>query len=165
MTINVAEQKKSGMTRRQFLGAAWIGALVILGGQVIATLVRFIQPVNSSGFGGVVRAGKVDEFAVGSVSHIQAGRFYLYRLKDGSFLAMWQKCTHLGCTVPYNADTQQFECPCHGSVYNQTGVVTGGPAPRPLDLFPVSIKDGEVFVDTGNPISRDRFDPSQTTKA
>jgi len=160
-----SEQKKSGVTRRQFLGMAWVGALVVLGGQVIASLVRYIQPVSTSGFGGVVRAGKVDEFLPGSVSHIQAGRFYLYRMNDGSFLAMWQKCTHLGCSVPYNADTKQFECPCHGSVYNLTGIVTGGPAPRPLDVFPVSIKNGEVFVDTGNPKTRDGFDPSQTTKA
>ena len=165
MTVHVTQEKKAGVNRRQFLAIAWLGSLVVLGGQAIASLVRYIQPVATSGFGGVVRAGKVDEFAVGSVSLIKAGRFYLYRMKDGSFLAMWQKCTHLGCSVPYNESNKVFECPCHGSVYDLNGVVTGGPAPRPLDLFPVTIKDGDVLVDTGYPIQRTKFEPSQATKA
>jgi cytochrome b6-f complex iron-sulfur subunit len=165
MAVNVAETKKSGINRRQFLGIAWGGSLLVLGGQIVAGLLRYVQPVASSGFGGVVRAGKVAEFAPGTISLIKAGRFFLYRLQDGSFLAMWQKCTHLGCTVPWVEDEKQFHCPCHGSLFDQTGQVTGGPAPRPLDVFPVTIKDGDVYVDTGNATQRNKFDPSQTTKA
>lgn len=165
MAVNVTPQKKSGINRRQFLGIAWAGSLAILGAQIIAALVRYVQPVASAGFGGVVRAGKVAEFAPGSVNLIKAGRFFLYRLENGSFLAMWQKCTHLGCSVPWIEDEKHFHCPCHGSVFDMTGQVTGGPAPRPLDLFPVTIKDGDVLVDTGNPIQRTKFEPSQATKA
>ncbi|MBI5030870.1 MAG: Rieske 2Fe-2S domain-containing protein [Chloroflexi bacterium] len=166
MTINAATpQKKTLMTRRQFFAWAWAAAIVALGGQAIAMLVRFIQPVSTSGFGGLVRAGKVDEFTPGSISQIKAGRFFLYRMNDGSFLAMYQKCTHLGCSVPWVPDEDQFHCPCHGTLFDKTGQVLGGPAPRPLDLFSVVIKNGEVFVDTGNPIQRQKFDPSQTMKA
>ncbi len=165
MAVNVAETKKAGINRRQFLGIAWLGSLLILGGQLVAGLLRYVQPISSSGFGGVVRAGKVAEFAPGSMSLIKAGRFFLYRLQDGSFLAMWQKCTHLGCTVPWTEDEKLFHCPCHGSLFDMTGQVTGGPAPRPLDIFPITIKDGEVFVDTGNATQRAKFEPSQTTKA
>ena len=40
---------------------------------------------------------------------------------DGGVVALYQKCPHLGCRVP-NCDTSQwFECPCHGSQYNQVG--------------------------------------------
>jgi len=163
MTAHVAQPKKSDINRRQFLGIAWLTSLAVLGGQTLAALLRFIQPVSASGFGGIVRAGKVDEFTPGSINHIKAGRFYLYRLNDGSFLALWQKCTHLGCSVPFAESENQFHCPCHGSMFDKTGQVVGGPAPRPLDLFPVTIRNGEVFVDTGNPIQRDKFDPGQTT--
>jgi cytochrome b6-f complex iron-sulfur subunit len=143
----------------------WLAALLALGGETLAALFKFVQPVNTGGFGGVVRAGRVDEFAPGSVSLVKAGRFFLYRLDDGSFLALWQRCTHLGCSVPWAQAEDQFHCPCHGSLYDKKGEVLGGPAPRPMDIFPVTIKDGEVFVDTGKPIQRASFDPAQTTKA
>lgn len=165
MTAHITQQKKTGIHRRQFLQLAWLGLLAVLGGQVVAALLRFIQPVSTGGFGGLVRAGKVEEFTPGSVHRVSAGRFYLYRLENGSFLALWQKCTHLSCSVPWVEDQKQFQCPCHGSVFDRTGQVVGGPAPRPLDVFPVTIKSGEVFVDTGSPIQRDRFDPQQTTSA
>jgi len=76
-------------------------------------------------------------------------------------LAMWQRCTHLGCTVPWRQDEGQFHCPCHSSLFNRQGEVIGGPAPRPLDIFPVSLKDGDLMVDTSRPIERQGFDTSQ----
>jgi cytochrome b6-f complex iron-sulfur subunit len=77
---------------------------------------------------------------------------------------MWHRCTHLGCTVPWREDEGQFHCPCHSSLFNTKGEVVGGPAPRPLDLFPIEIVDRHVIVDTGNPIARAQFDPSQATQ-
>jgi len=154
----------SGTDRRKLLGAAWAAGLAALFGQGMASLFRFLKPLNTGGFGGFVRAGRVDEFQPGSVSRIQQGRFFLTRLEDGAFLAQWQRCTHLGCSVPWSEDEGQFHCPCHGSIFSRTGEVLGGPAPRPMDLFPVIIEDGEVFVDTGRPEKRSRFDPNQTTR-
>jgi cytochrome b6-f complex iron-sulfur subunit len=165
MSADNTKSSKSQITRRDFLGVAWAALTVVLGGETAGVLFKYIQPVSTGGFGGVVNAGKVDDFLRGSVTHNQSGRFYLVRMEDGGFLAIWQKCTHLGCSVPYVEAENQFHCPCHGSLYSQLGEVQGGPAPRPLDLFPVTIKDGQVFVDTGNPITRSKFDPSQTTKA
>jgi cytochrome b6-f complex iron-sulfur subunit len=165
MSTDNTKSTKPQMTRRDFLGVAWAALTVVLGGETAGVLFKFIQPINTGGFGGVVNAGKVDDFLRGSITHNQSGRFYLVRMEDGSFLAIWQKCTHLGCSVPWVDAEKQFHCPCHGSLYNQLGEVQGGPAPRPLDIFPVTIKDGQVFVDTGNPTTRSKYDPSQTTKA
>src|SRR3546814_2290060 len=50
-------------------------------------------------------------------------------------VALYQKCVHLGCRVPECVTSQWFECPCHGSQYNQVGEKKGGPAPRGLDRF------------------------------
>ncbi len=164
MTLD-GKSEKSNINRRQFLGIAWAASLVALGGQSLVALWKFLQPVNTGGFGGMVRAGKVSDFTPGSINLNKAGRYYLYRLDNGSFMALWQRCTHLGCTVPWVDSENQFHCPCHGSLFDKTGVVLGGPAPRPLDIFPVTITNDEVFVDTGKPIQRAGFDPSQTTKA
>jgi len=155
---------KNTMSRRRFLGIAWGGSLALVFGQAAVALLKFIKPVSAGGFGGEIYAGKVEEFAIDSINRILAGRFYISRREDG-ILALWQKCTHLGCAVPWVEEEGQFHCPCHGSLYNKVGEVIGGPAPRPLDLFPVSIKSGEVWVDTSSPTERTKFDPSQLTGA
>src|SRR5690606_25398152 len=64
-------------------------------------------------------------------------------------VALYQKCPHLGCRVPSCATSQWFECPCHGSQYNQVGERKGGPAPRGMDLFATSVAGGAVTVNTG----------------
>jgi cytochrome b6-f complex iron-sulfur subunit len=68
---------------------------------------------------------------------------------DGSlWAALYQKCVHLGCTVPYRDDCQSFKCPCHGSHYNTDGEYIDGPAPRSLDRFVLSFNGDQVMVDT-----------------
>jgi cytochrome b6-f complex iron-sulfur subunit len=64
-------------------------------------------------------------------------------------MALYQKCTHLGCKVPWCGTSHWFECPCHGSQYNQVGEVRGGPSPRGLDRFVVRLVDGNLEIDTG----------------
>jgi cytochrome b6-f complex iron-sulfur subunit len=75
----------------------------------------------------------------------------------GGLLAMWWKCPHLGCTVPWRPDftfegeTAWFRCPCHGSTYTKAGIRVFGPAPRPLDTMAVTVNDdGSLTVDTGS---------------
>jgi len=69
---------------------------------------------------------------------------------DGGVIAIYQKCPHLGCRVPECVTSQWFECPCHGSQYNRVGEKRGGPAPRGMDRFAMSVSaDGVLTVDTG----------------
>ena len=53
--------------------------------------------------------------------------------------SLYQKCPHLGCRVPSCVTSQWFECPCHGSQYNQVGEKKGGPAPRGMDRFATEV--------------------------
>ena len=70
---------------------------------------------------------------------------------QGGLRALYQKCPHLGCRVPFCQSSGRFECPCHGSVYNLIGEYVSGPAPRGMDRFEISISgDGRVQVDTAN---------------
>ncbi len=69
---------------------------------------------------------------------------------DGSlWVALYQRCVHLGCTVPFRNDCVSFKCPCHGSHYNVDGEWLDGPAPRSLDRFALSFSGDSVVVDTG----------------
>ena len=155
----------SAFNRRRFLGLVWAASLVGLAGQAGWALLKFFQPRAKAGtFGAIVRAGQVAEFQPGVVKHILAGSFFISHIEGAGLLALWHRCTHLGCTVPWREDEGQFHCPCHSSLFNRAGEVIGGPAPRPLDLFTIEIANGEVIVDTGRAIERKAFDPSQATR-
>lgn len=55
--------------------------------------------------------------------------------KYNNYIALWNRCMHLGCPVRYVEAAQRFICPCHGGIYNFRGEVAGGPPVRPLDRF------------------------------
>lgn len=68
---------------------------------------------------------------------------------DGSYwVALYQRCVHLGCTVPFRDDCVSFKCPCHGSHYSVNGEYLDGPAPRSLDRFALSFNGQDVIVRT-----------------
>lgn len=109
-------------------------------------------------------AGPVGRFAPGSVTAFADRGFYLVRLEDGGFLAVNRKCTHLGCSVPWDAGQLRFSCPCHGSAFDVRGDVVNAPAPRPLDLFRVAIEGDIVKVDTSRSIRRHAFEDDQVVR-
>jgi cytochrome b6-f complex iron-sulfur subunit len=161
------------LDRRSFMAYGLWGtaiALVVEGGVITVQAIRALP--KAAAFGSKFEAGNVSDFEVGSVTYFLDGRFYVSRL-PGGLLALYRKCTHLGCVVPWRPDEQsedslagtgRFNCPCHGSRFDRYGVVKGGPAPRPLDIFPISIEGGKVIVDTGTITSRSSYHESQLTK-
>ena len=151
--------------RRAFLDRLWKWLGVLALAELVAVLAAYLWPrkEGQGGGAGVVVAGPVSEFTPASVRPFPAGKFYLVRLADGGFLALASRCTHLGCTVPWNAKDQVFPCPCHASLFDMRGDVLSPPAPRALDLFPVTIEGGIVKVDTSRRIERARFEPGQVS--
>jgi len=148
-------------TRRSFLNRFWL-FLAALGliefGIMLVYFFRPRQPqANRSKKGTRVAVGRVVDFVPGSVTAFPQGKFYLARLEDGGFLALSRQCTHLGCTVPWDADQQQFACPCHASVFDMAGRVVNAPAPRPLDRFAVRVENEVITVDTRRRIRRTQF--------
>ncbi len=148
------------LPRRDFLKMAW-GAMATLavGGMSFIGLRFLASRVGGGNFGGVITAGLPEEFPVGSVTAFTEGRFYLVRLLDGAFLALYWKCTHLDCVVLWDEATGQFDCPCHGSQFAADGQVLNPPAPKPLTRFPIIVEDGRLKVDTATPIPRDAVGP------
>jgi Rieske Fe-S protein len=64
----------------------------------------------------------------------------------GTYVAFSAGCPHACCTVAYNAKHTEFLCPCHGSSFNMSGQVTGGPAPNGLQKLSVCADDCGVYV-------------------
>lgn len=135
--------------RRKFLNNSWrwgTGLVVAAGAWTSWDL---LQPPPTSGFGGQVRAVPPDAVPSDGVLPVPAARAYLTRVDD-EVIALYWKCTHLGCRVPWCESSGQFECPCHGSIFNRAGEYRAGPAPRGMDRFNVNEVDGILEVDTSN---------------
>jgi cytochrome b6-f complex iron-sulfur subunit len=151
-------------TRRTFVRNATLGATGVFSALVGGSFLGWMWPNKTGAFGSElsVPASEVPPID-GTPYRSTAGRFYLAHTEAG-LLALYTKCPHLGCTVPYvgPADSDRaFQCPCHGSLYDYAGARTGGPAPRPMDLMAVRVENGDVMVDTGNISLRDAYDPAQ----
>lgn len=158
----IAEGDDTKVSRRNFIGMIWAGLGGIAALEIGVILLAYMKPRLAEGdFGSILTVGPINDFPPGSVTPVTNGRFYLSRLGDGGFMAIYQRCTHLGCSVPFMQTEGKFICPCHNSQFDATGEILNPPAPRPLDIFPVLIEDGIVKVDTGKIISRNQFDPSQ----
>jgi cytochrome b6-f complex iron-sulfur subunit len=158
---------QSHHSRRKFLMIVWAGLGFLGMAEFIGLFAAFLQPrkprVKEGDFGSIIAAGAVGDFSLNSVTAFRKGHFYLSRLESGGFLALSRKCTHLGCTVPWDSEKKRFECPCHASIFDIKGNVINPPAPRALDYYPVTIENSIVKVDTGKRIQRRRFKDSQVT--
>jgi cytochrome b6-f complex iron-sulfur subunit len=154
-----------GITRRQMLRSSMFATIGAFFGTVAGGAGGMFWPIKLTGFGAPVPVPKkLQDIKVGDVVTVREGKYYLTRTDDG-IMALYWKCVHLGCTVPWNEGAKKFQCPCHGSVYNITGQNVAGPAPRPLDYMEMDVqKDGTIIVNTGKIHTRSVYDPSQATK-
>jgi nitrite reductase/ring-hydroxylating ferredoxin subunit len=97
--------------------------------------------------------GSPSDFPAGSVTFLPERRLFVFNGPDGLF-CISSVCTHLGCNVRHV--TTGFECPCHGSHYDDNGRVTSGPAPKPLAWFALSLSAREqLIVDLDHPVGPD----------
>lgn len=149
--------------RRKFIKRLIIAAAAIEGFFLIKGGVSKVGHIEKKKE--LFNAGNVNTFHSNKTYPFVTGQFFLRRFKDGGFLAMSVKCTHLGCIVDSNLKTGGYNCPCHRSQFNQFGEVLAAPATRPLDYFPITIENGELLIDTSAPVKRKSFDKSQLTYA
>ncbi|HXY46002.1 MAG TPA: Rieske 2Fe-2S domain-containing protein [Acidimicrobiales bacterium] len=85
--------------------------------------------------------------AVGFTDPFQGIPAYVVQPKTGEYLGFSAVCTHAGCTVAFVQAVEQFQCPCHGSIYSAvTGDVIQGPAPLPLPAIGIEVSGGELYV-------------------
>lgn len=161
------------LSRRSFMRVSVFAGLTLTVTAMAASFLNFFNLRNPTGFGGTLTVAANRVPAPGDPpARVSEGKFWLSNLSGaqgdvlqvggtGGLLALYWKCPHLGCTVPWNAAFNGasvnfpgivgwFRCPCHGSTYSKAGVRVFGPAPRPLDTMDLSINsDGSLGVNTG----------------
>jgi 3-phenylpropionate/trans-cinnamate dioxygenase ferredoxin component len=97
------------------------------------------------------RVASAGEVPIESVKGVLAGEqeLCLAHCEDDHFYALDDVCTHENFLLS-QGELFEFdvECPQHGSRFNvKTGKVTGLPAVIPTRTFPVTVEDGDVYVD------------------
>lgn len=162
--MEIKKETNKPITRRRIISYAWIGAIAIIIGELIAGTIAFLWPKRREAKGEkIFIAGKSSDFKIGEVIYFRKEKAYVQRLDQG-FIAFSAICTHLRCIVNWNEEKKVFECPCHGAKFNRNGEVLEGPPPRPLDLLKIQIVEDKLVVDFKTPIERKRFEPSQILK-
>jgi len=153
-------------SRRDFLKTAWKGLGIIAGIEFAGLTFHFISDrAEDDSVEKLFDAGLASQFQINSVTAFRSGRFYLARGDDGGFLALSLKCSHLGCSIIWDEKENEFVCPCHSSRFSTIGEVINPPAPRPLDIYMISIENGNIFIDLNKKIKRDKFEKIQLAYA
>ena len=177
--VEALSAEEAGVSRRQFFTRALLGTFGAYLGLFGLTSLAFLWPRLSGGFGSDIDAGPIVDIrnqivqADGSIiplflpearayivpfdeSAVDGSQFEGKAVVAGELTALFQRCVHLGCRVPWCETSQGFECPCHGSKYNFVGEYNAGPAPRNLDRFVVEDRGGRLIIKTGSIIQTAR---------
>ena len=137
--------------RRRFL--QWIGQWSVVAAVVtqFAGVVRAFVPRVLYEPSKKFKLGKPSEYPEG-VTFVPGHRLFVVRERN-QFHVISATCTHLGCTVEWNARQDEFDCPCHGSKFKADGMAFAGPAPRSLAWYPLSVSgDGFLVVDSAKTV-------------
>lgn len=172
------------VSRRNFIRASFWGGLGVTLLGSVGLLLDFLYPRNVKGFGAPVPAGNVKDYPKGGEPKaFSEGQFWIANLDPAEarpggsggaagLLAIWRKCPHLGCTVPwrqtfdYEGDKGWYRCPCHGSTYTKTGIRVFGPSPRSMDTMAITVDgSGNITVDTGKITPGGPDNPTRAVKA
>ncbi|MEN8225896.1 MAG: Rieske (2Fe-2S) protein [Bacteroidota bacterium] len=157
------------MPRRGFMKVFWLVLISISLIEVFSVIIAFLTSGGRKSGDDKRSAMKVlakeEDISNDTVTAFRSDRVYLVRMEDGGLLALSLQCTHLGCAISWNKDSNEFDCPCHASSFNTKGEVIRPPAPRALDTYPLKIEGGMIKVDLSRPEKRKKFNKSQLVYA
>jgi cytochrome b6-f complex iron-sulfur subunit len=148
------------MDRRTWLAKVLMGVgLLASYGTLAAQGLMFLLPERLKPRTRRLFVGPVDRFPAGSVSTIRdpgGDEILIKRATGGAFQAFSSTCPHLGCKVKWQAEEEQFLCPCHQGFFNADGVaISGPPADAGQNLFPAPLivdeESGVVYLEVKDP--------------
>ena len=132
-----------------FVGLGYAGAVV---GYLVPRRGAGARPQNLGPLSALTfTSGVAGPFTYDATGQGDAQGVFVVRGGDapnGVALVLEQTCTHLGCPVAWTpvGNGGTFNCPCHGSVFDQAGRRIAGPASLPLYKHTFSLKDGALWI-------------------
>jgi menaquinol-cytochrome c reductase iron-sulfur subunit len=161
-----AKPSASGLSlenRRSFLGALLGVGSVLVGALLSVPLIRFAlfpllrrtTELKRSPVGALSEFSPLTEPVMRTIQIEQVDGWrkaisekavYVTKDSQGQFRVLTSVCPHLGCTVPWNKQRNQFVCPCHGATFALDGTRVSGPSLRGMDTLETSVQDGQLQV-------------------
>jgi menaquinol-cytochrome c reductase iron-sulfur subunit len=71
---------------------------------------------------------------------------YVIKQSATEALVLSNMCTHLSCRVTWHDAENKYICPCHDGHFDKEGLVTYGPAPKPLNRYETKVEDGVLYL-------------------
>ncbi len=166
------------VSRRRALKTGALGAIALAVAGSVGGMLQFAWPRNVKGFGGAFTVpAEVLPVPGGDPVPYSPAQALIVNVAPsetgpGGILALWRKCPHLGCNVPWRPEFEYrgtrgwFRCPCHQSTYTRAGVRVYGPAPRSMDTFAVAFDvQGRLVIDTGRITAGGDDNPGRAVRA
>ena len=150
-------------SRRSFLGISLGLGSVFVGALLSVPLIRFAlfpllrrtTQLKSSPVGELSEFSSLTEPVMRTIhieqvdgwrKAISEKAVYITKDQQGQLRVLTSVCPHLGCTVPWNKEKNQFICPCHGATFTPDGSRISGPSQRGMDTLETSVQDGQLLV-------------------
>jgi menaquinol-cytochrome c reductase iron-sulfur subunit len=153
------QRTRREMSRRQFLSYTLGGAGAFMSAGILVPMLRFsvdpiLQPKQKGAWVKVAAESDITEepksvtFTVHQVDgwyESDPTMTAWIAKKDGKIFALSPICKHLGCTINWSANNNQYICPCHNAHYTKEGKNLTV-APSPLDEYDVKVENGFVYL-------------------
>ena len=137
------------MLRRHVINVFLSSGIVATAASIVYPIIKFVIPPETAESAVMsVSAGRPDDIPLNSGKIFQFGGEpgLIVRTAEGDLRAFSARCTHLNCTVQYDAGEKQIVCACHGGVFDLNGKNIAGPPPKPLLAYLVNLRGDEIVV-------------------
>jgi Rieske Fe-S protein len=151
------------MARRSFLGVLLAAGTTAVGALLSVPLIRLVlhpllrstTPAAWSDVGSIAELAAIDkptrktvliEQRDGWQKVVSEKAVYVIKDSGGQLAVLSSVCPHLGCSVPWVTEKNEFVCPCHIGRFAPDGKLLGGPPPRGMDLLQSRVENGVLQV-------------------
>ncbi len=145
-------------TRRSLLSWLLGGSFVAFFGDLLYDLGKFLRPpaeIIGGGGGGKQTVIPMADLPPEHSKVVRvAGKLVIVARLGNEVYALSAVCTHLGCIVHWKDKgdagmkmENNLHCACHDAYFDlKSGRVLGGPAPKPLQTYPVKIANDQIVI-------------------
>lgn len=136
------------MNRKEFLTQVGSGAAVLFLAQCVSGLSSCKKSSNTAA--GPNNIDFTIDVSKGTLAtkgaYLVQDGVIVAHTKAGEFIAVAAACTHEGTAIQYSSSNDNFHCPNHGATFNDSGVVTKGPASTNLKQYTTSLSGSSLRV-------------------